>query len=199
MKRLAIVTPTITGREEMLAMILEAYRTRSDGFAIEFVTVKDYPNWPAGCNAGQALIALPYDYIFFGADDVEPVAGWADAMAGALDRGVVPAGRYWNWAKDDGPPVNEAADGPPGAEAPFARGFGLTPTMAAGVGPWPEMDYFADNWVSDKLRLLGYRIEVTAGFDFVHHWHQAGRLDGGDWWGRNYPRYAEERRKLGLP
>jgi hypothetical protein len=197
-KRITIVTPTINGREEMLTDILEAYRTRSAGFDLTFITVKNYPNWPAGCNAGQLLVRDPYDYIFFGADDVEPCDGWATAMAAVLERGVVPAARFWDHVKTDGPPVNEGADGPPGAEPTFARGFGLTPTMAEAVGPWPEIPYFADNWVSDKLRLCGYRIEVTAGFDFVHHWHQVGRLDAGDWWGRYVPLYNAERAKLGL-
>ena len=61
------------------------------------------------------------------------------------------------------------------------------------------LDYYADNWVSDRGRVLGYETRVTAGYAFVHHWHPVGRLDKGDWQGRSLPGYNEERRKLGLP
>ena len=95
-------------------------------------------------------------------------------------------------------PVNEIADGPPGSLTAFTRVPSLTRAMAEAVGPWPLMDYYADNWVSDKGRVLGHETRIMEGYAFVHHWHQVGRLDAGDWVGRSLPTYNAERRKLGL-
>lgn len=202
--RLSIIHPTITGREESLERMLEAYRQRTDGFDVEYITVKDFPNWPAGVNAGSKLASG--DVWFYGADDVEPLEGWADAMMRTISAGEVPAGYYWDHPQGavepcgytpSGAPVN-AVDGPPGSVPVFSRGPALTRALAERVGPWPEIDYYADNWVSDKVRTLGVEVRMTAGMHFVHHWHPVGRLDHGNWVARNKPLYNAERAKLGL-
>jgi hypothetical protein len=177
--------------------MVAAYRERTPGYELEILNPKDYPNWPAGCNAGMA--EATGDVFAFGSDDLEPMAGWADAMMECLARGEVPAPRLWNWAKDDSPPVNQAQDGPPGSITAFSRVTALTREMAEAIGPWPEMDYYADNWASDAARVNGWETRVTAGYDFVHHWHQHGRLDKPGWQARSVPAYNAARAKLGLP
>lgn len=194
MKRISVVMPTITGREEMRGWITPLYQARAPGFEIEMCQPLDYPNWPSGINAARPT----GDYRLYTADDLEPLEGWADAMVAALDRGIVPCPQVWNW-KQEGPPVNLSADGPPGSIAVFSRIPALTREMAEAIGPWPEsLSYFGDNWCSDVARLRGWESVVVAGFDFIHHWHQHGRLDGGDWVGRFKPLYNAERAKLGL-
>jgi hypothetical protein len=193
MTLISVVMPTISGREEMWAQMVEFYQSRTPGYELEILSPKDYRNWPTAINTAKPKGS----YILYGADDLEPLEGWADAMVGCLDRGEVPAPQVWNWVKE-GPPVNVNEDGPPGSRAAFTRVPALTRDLALAVGPWPEIDYYSDNWVSDKARILGWETRVTDGFDFIHHWHQHGRLEAGDWVGRNKPLYNAERAKLGL-
>lgn len=194
--KLSIVIPTITGREESLARMVAAYRERTP-VEIEVITPKDYPCWPAGCNAG--FPETTGDVIHYGADDLEPCPGWFDSVMAVFAAGELPAPQLWNFEKGPGEPVNRAADGPPGVITAFTRVPTLTRAMAEAIGPWPIIDYYADNWVSDKARVLGWETRVVEGYDFVHHWHPVGRLDHGDWVGRSVGRYNEERAKLGLP
>lgn len=195
--KISVIMPTITGREESCATMVAHYRARTPGYELEILNPKDYPNWPAGCNAGMAQATG--DIFAFGSDDLEPLPGWADAMVGCLLRGELPAPQVWDWQKSDGPPVNLAQDGPPGSIPLFTRVVALTREMAEAIGPWPEIDYYADNWVTDACRVRGWETRVTEGYWFVHHWHQHGRLDHGSWQARSLPRYNEERVKLGLP
>jgi len=191
---ISLIIPTISGREDSLAKMLAAYKATTKQ-PFEIITPKDYPNWPAACNAGQLL--AKGEVLHFGSDDVEPLEGWADAMLACLADGFIPAPQLWNW-KVEGQPVNQDADGIPGNITTFTRVPGLTLGMAQLIGPWPEIPYFADNWVSDKGRLVGFQTRVTEGYSFIHHWSQIGRLDAGDWVGRYKPLYDAERAKLGL-
>jgi hypothetical protein len=193
--RISVIIPTITGREASFATMTTAYRDRASGHDVEIVSVLDRPSWPAGCNAGQLLATG--DVLHFGADDLEPVLGWADAMLACLARDEIPAAQVWDHVLE-GPCANEAQDGPAGSLTAFSRVPAFTREMAERIGPWPEMPYYADNWVSDKARLLGYETRVTAGYAFIHHWHPVGRLDAGDWVGRYKPLYNAERALLGL-
>ena len=189
---ISIIVPTISGREDSLAMVLAAYRERTPG-ELEIITPKDFPNWPAGCNSGQTY-ALG-DILHFGADDLEPLPGWAEPMLACLTEGFIPAPQLWDHTHE-GQPVNQDADGLPGNITTFSRVPSLTREMAAAIGPWPEIPYFADNWVSDKGRLVGFQTRVTEGYSFIHHWNQVGRLDAGDWVGRYRPLYEAELAKL---
>lgn len=197
MKRISVLMPTITGRESMREWMVKALRQRTPGFELEIISPLDFPNWPTGCN--EAARTATGDYFLYTADDLEALPGWADAMVACLDRGEVPAPQVWNWVRQ-GRPVDEPVDGPPGSVPAFSRIPALTRAMAEAIGPWPEaLDYYADNWCSDAARLHGWETRVTEGFAFIHHWNQHGRLDGGDWVGRNLPKYNAERAKLGLP
>lgn len=194
--RLSIIMPTISGREESCAAMVAAYRERTPGVDLEIVTPKDYPSWPAGCNAGQVIATG--DILHFAADDLEPLPGWWEPALACVEAGFVPAPQLWDFAKSDTPPVNERADGPPGSLTAFSRVPTLTREMAEAIGPWPLMDYYADNWVSDAARVKGWETRVTAGYAFVHHWHQHGRLDQPGWQARSVPAYNAARAALGL-
>jgi len=190
---ISIILPTIDGREESCEFVQRCFLERSADHHVELIVRKNFPNWPAGVNAGMA--DATGDYLFFAADDLEPLDGWADAMIGCLDAGEIPAPQVWDH-RVQGRPVNEPEDGPPGSIPVFSRAPALTRDMAGRIGAWPEIDYYGDNWVCDKARLLGIQIRVTEGFAFVHHWHPVGRLDAGDWVGRNLPAYQAEVAKL---
>ena len=194
--KISVIMPTISGREESLARMVAAYHERTP-HELEIINPKDYPSWPAGCNAGQ--LRATGDVLHFASDDLEPLEGWATAMLESLRADEIPAPQLWDFAWSAKAPVNAAADGPPGVITAFSRVPSLTWEMADAIGPWPEMAYYADNWVSDKARILGWETRVMGDYRFVHHWHQTGRLDKGDWVGRNKPLYNAERAKLGLP
>lgn len=196
--KISVVMPTISGREESCARMVDAYVQRTKGYELEVINPKDFPSWPAGCNAGVLRVSSAADVVHFGADDLEPLEGWADAMLETLSRGRIPAPQLWDHEKTDTPPMN-ASDGMPGSITAFSRVPALLHEWVDLIGPWPLMDYFADNWVSDKARSIGIETVVTAGYSFVHHWNQVGRLDKGDWVGRSIPAYNRERIKLGLP
>lgn len=194
--KISVILPTITGREESFKAMEAAYRARTPGHSLQIVSPLNEPNWAAACNV--AMRKATGDVFAFGSDDLEPLDGWAEAMLRTLGAGEIPAPQVWDW-KQEGRPVNEGQDGPPGSITAFTRVVALTREMAEAIGPWPEWDYYVDNWVSDKGRTLGYETRVTEGYSFIHHWHQHGRLDGGDWVGRSLPLYIAERDKMGLP
>ncbi len=195
MRKLSIIVPTITGREEMFADVIAAYRERTPGYELELITPKDERNWPAACNVGMRTATG--EFWCFGSDDLFPLLGWADAAVAAFDEGVMPAAQVWNFEKTDGPCANEQQDGPAGSYTAFSRVTALRADWARAIGPWPEIDYYADNWVCDALRAkLGVLTRVTAGYAFVHMWHQHGRLDAGDWVGRSLPAYMEALKEL---
>ena len=206
MKTISIIHPTISARADALERILAFYEARTPGYRLQFINVLDRPSWPAGYNAGYPEASG--DYIFIGSDDIEPIEGWADAMVGALERHQLPASRVWDHTfgipepcgyVPVGDPVHQRADGKPGQVAPFSRAPAFTRELAEQVGPWPEIAYYADNWVSDKCRLLGWQPVVTAGYDFVHHWDQRGRLDTVPGGHRAYlGEYNKARAALGL-
>ena len=193
--RISVIMPTISGREDSLARMVAAYRERTP-YDLEIINPKDHPSWPVACNAGQLLATG--DILHFGSDDLEPLEGWAEPMLACLADGYLPAPQLWDFAWSEAMPVNQSDDGRPGNFTAFTRVPALTRAMAEAIGPWPVMDYYADNWVSDKARSLGWETRVTEGYRFVHHWNQVGRLDKGDWQGRSKPLYNEERAKLGL-
>lgn len=192
--KISVIIPTITGREASFASVCAAYAERTP-YPVQFLSAKDYPSWPAGCNV--ARVGATGDILHFGADDLEPLEGWADAALACLGGGEIPAAQVWDY-RQTGPCANEREDGPAGSLTAFSRVPTLTREMADRIGPWPEFHYFSDNWIADKAHSLGYAIRVTEGYSFIHHWHQVGRLDTGDWVGQYKPLYNLEREKLGL-
>ncbi len=176
--KLGVVVPTIRGREESLARTLAAYEATLAGADYELLTVHDRPFWPVACNEGTAALLDRCDLIHYGADDLVPLDGWLEAALPVLADGELPAPQVWDFFWNDGPAHSQTIDGPVGGECRFTRVPILTQAMAEAIGPWPEIAYFADCWVSDKARVLGWPTRVTEGYSFVHHWSQIGRLDG---------------------
>ena len=178
--RVGVVVPTISGREESLQRTLDAYRETLAGLDYVLAIVRDKPNWPTACNLGADRLAPDaVDVVHFGADDLVPRPGWLQAALPVLAEGELPAPRVWDYFWNDGPAHSQQIDGPVGALCHFTRVPILTWPMLQTIGPWPEIAYFADCWLSDAARAFGgWQTRVTEGYDFVHHWHQHGRLDG---------------------
>lgn len=176
--KVAVVVPTITGREDSLQRTLHAYAETLAEETHQVFVIRDRPCWPAACNAGAREATLwGADLIHYGADDLVPVPGWLDPCLPVLQAGELPAPQVYNYQVTD-PPWSQALDGPPGSVCAFTRVPILTVEMALAIGDWPEIIYYADCWVSDKARALGWPTRVVAGYGFVHFWDQRGRLDG---------------------
>lgn len=189
--RLGIVVPTITGREESLERTLDAYRDTLNGVDWELITPLDRPNWPTACNEGtrEMLEFRNVDLIHYGADDLVPLEGWYWPCLPVLANGELPAPRVWDFeVKDRRRAPSQEIDGDDGKLTRFSRVPILTAEMAERIGPWPEWGYYADVWVSVKARHEGqWPTRVTAGYDFVHYWHQTGRLyDEGEQWHKEF-------------
>lgn len=192
---ISVIIPTISSRSDMFEDTREKYlRSYND---IEVIRVLDFPTWASGCNEGFKY--AKGDIIHYTADDLNPLDGWAEAVIQTLSNNDIPApylwnyrfgGRAWNWE-----------DGNPGDIPPFSRVPTLTRKMADDIGTWPEsLHYFADNWISDKGRLLGYETRLHSNYRFVHHWNPNGRLDRDpNWWEHWKAIYNVEREKIGLP
>lgn len=198
--KISVIIPTIQGREDSLERTLDGYRETTahlrgiDQLEVEFVVVHDEHNWPTACNAGQ--LRATGEILHFGADDLVPYGNWLPPCLPVLDAGILPAPYVYNLTHEGNP--DNLQDGVPGNQTTFTRVPILTRTMAETIGPWPDINYYADNWVSDKARLHGWPTHVVAGYEFIHFWHQHGRLDQPERVEEYAQQYAEERRKLGL-
>ena len=169
---LSIVIPTITGREDSYARCLFAYGdTMPEG--AEIITVRDEPNWPTACNVGYR--EAKGDVIHFTADDLEPLPGWwQEALAWVQIHDELPAPKVMNYAADG--VWDNAVDGPDKAVPHFTRIPFMRRSQYERIGPWPDIDYCADVWLSEKARTLGIETRMIHSYAFVHHWEQIGRI-----------------------
>lgn len=174
MTLISIIVPTITGREETLARCVESYERTLDGARYEIVVVKDEPNWPTACNEG--FRQSKGDVLHFTADDLEALEGWhLEALLHLSVHDELPAPAVYDY-REDGKFANEV-DGPDGAVTHFTRIPIMRRDQWERIGEWPEIDYYADLWVSEKGRYLGIETRMVYSYRFVHHWSGIGRID----------------------
>lgn len=178
--RVAVIIPTIAGREFDLTRCVNAYKeTAPDAHRI---IVRDRPS------CGQAWIdgaemafrgGGKFDYIHFTADDLEPHQGWLETAAETVEKGYIPtplvyhpdgalesaglrnfgcyAGPFEDWQVMEGTTV------------PF-----LTRRMWERIGMIP-VHYTSDLWVSYQGRLEGWETVVRTGMVFTHYNAPEGR------------------------
>ncbi len=170
---LSVIIPTITGREESYGRCLLAYvQTLPEGS--EIVTVRDKENWPTACNEGYRR--AKGDVLHFTADDLEPLPGWWEQALPWLDEhDELPAPKVFNHSPDG--EWDNAVDGSDGAIPHFTRIPLMTRDQYERIGPWPEIPYASDVWLSERGRTLGIETRMFHSYAFVHHWSQVGRID----------------------
>lgn len=186
---LSIIIPTITGREKSLARCWNAYKRTYDDtvFPVEYVVVKDRANWPAACNEGFRRSSGKF--LHFTSDDLEPLDDWwHEALTHLFDHDELPAPKVYNHTPDEANWDNRV-DGPDRGTPHFTRIPLMTRSQYERIGPWPEIDYGADVWLSERGRTLGIETRMFHSYAFVHHWEQHGRIDTPD-------RLAESDRRL---
>ncbi len=134
----------------------------------------DWPSWPSACNEGYK--EAKGDVLHFSADDLEAIPGWNhSALLHLSVHDELVNGRVFDY-KADGH-WNNYQDGEDGGLTWFTRVPIMTRLQYEKIGLWPHIDYFADVWVSEKARKLGIETRNVWGYDFIHHWHQHGRVD----------------------
>jgi hypothetical protein len=172
---LSVVIPTLSGREDSLARAIASYRETLDGVPHEIIVEKDRPSWPAACNAGYRK--AKGDVLHFTADDLEALPGWwVEVLPWLAEHDELPAPRVLN---SDGSWDN-AVDGEDGGTPHFTRIPLMTRSQYERIGPWPEFNYVADVWLSEKGRTVGIETRMFHSYAFVHHWEQVGRRDSPD-------------------
>lgn len=171
---LSVVIPTITGREESLERAWVAY-LETGPEDMEAVIVENFPNWPAACNEG--FRQARGDRLHFTADDLEPLPGWwQEALPWLDEHDELPAPKVFNFSADG--LWDNRVDGPDGGIPHFTRIPLMTRSQYERIGPWPEIPYASDVWLSERARTLGIETRMFHSYAFVHHWSQVGRIDG---------------------
>lgn len=172
---ISVIIPTLTGREESLKRIVTAYKRTLSKRPHEIIIVKDKETWPTACNEGYA--ESRGDILHFSADDLEPLPKWySEVIPWLEEHDELPAPRVFNHSREG--VHDNLEDGPDGAVCWFTRVPIMRRDQYERIGPWPEYNYVADIWVSEKARMMfGIQTRLFYSYAFVHHWHQVGRKD----------------------
>lgn len=170
---ISIVIPTIKGREVSYMRCVDAYLATKPPDS-EVIAIENKPNWPTACNEG--FRRAQGDRLHFTSDDLEPLPGWwQEALPWLDEHDELPAPKVLNHSPDG--VWDNAVDGPDGGVPHFTRIPLMTRSQYERIGPWPEIDYGADVWLSEKARTLGIETRMIHSYAFVHHWEQVGRID----------------------
>jgi hypothetical protein len=181
MPEIAIVIPTIRGREADLDRCIKAYRATAPD--VRLYIERDRPScgtaWIAGANRAAQT---GFDFLHLTADDLEPHDGWLEAALETVEQGCIPAplvhhpdgslesaglmdfgcytGPYADWMSIEGTTV------------PF-----LTTEMWDAIGML-DTHYCTDLWVSHQGRRRGWETVIRTGMGFTHYNAQPGRNFG---------------------
>ena len=173
----AVVIPTIPGREMLLAQTEAAY-SASRGVEVRLYVVNGAQTigegWQAGREAVAAATLLP-DFVHLSADDVEPTPYALQAACNRADAGmgVYPSPRITNpdgtlhscGTLGAGMLMPEVHDGHPAGSSPFPL---LHTARLAQIPPIPPIHYYADDWMAVRARRLGLTVEVCRAFELRH-------------------------------
>ncbi len=178
--RIAVVLPTIAGREELLALTEAAYAA-SYGVEVRLLVVKGCATIGEGWEAGRRAALEPDsyadgwfpEYVHLSADDVEPApAAMASAVACAL-AGVYPSPRILNpdgtlhscGTLGAGMLMPEVEEGAPAGASPFPF---WPVAFLAGVPSIPPIHYYADDWLGVWARRMGLEVQVSRAMELRH-------------------------------
>lgn len=175
---IAVVIPTIPGREALYERTREAYR-RTAG--VTLITVRGRSTIGRAWNDGaQAARDTGAEYLHLSADDVEPSPGWALACIEAVDEGLWPSPRILNpdgslhscGTMGGGMLMPDCADRTACVASPFP--FMRMRTWDA-IGPSLAIHYYADDFLAWRARQIGLDVAVCRGFELLHLEGLAGR------------------------
>lgn len=177
---IAVVIPTLDGREELYEQTVAAYRATAD---VRIITVRNRPTigqaWQDGAQA--AYEAQAGDYLHLSADDVIPHEGWsAEVVAETTAFGIYPSPRILNadgslhscGTMGGGMLLPECADGTPCGTSPFPF---MRIDMWEHIGPCLPIGYYADDYLAWRARDAGLRVEVVRSYCLTHLEGTVGR------------------------
>lgn len=179
----AVIIPTVPGREADLARTTAAYESELDARVYpQYGHTTVGAGWTAGVEALLARhdherAALPR-YVQLGNDDMPPDPGWFDPAVEAMEAGFTPCPvmcrangtieSAGSWEPDPEPADWTIVDWTP---LPFFR-----LDEWRDVGPIPPIHYYSDNWFAAASIYRAQRdIVVRSAYRFLHTWAQPGR------------------------
>lgn len=182
----AVIIPTVDGREEHLARTTQAYEAEPHVYVLPQYGHKAVGSgWRAGV---EAILERPDserpEFVMLGNDDMPPLPGWLMPAIATIDAGFSPCPVIWS--ERDGMLALESA-GQWGVYTADGAIVGWAPMSMFRTDEWrrmgemPPIHYWSDNWFSDASALrLGRPMRVTQGFQFTHTWAEPGRrsMDG---------------------
>jgi hypothetical protein len=177
----AVVVPTVQGREEDLERCLRAYEATAPDAKV-YVEHDRLSCGEAWIEGAERASQDGFDYLHFTADDLEPHEGWLEVAVETVDKGYIPAPLVYHpsgelesaglanlgcyvGAHDDWMHIE-------GTTVPF-----LTREMWDAIGMIP-IHYASDLWVSTQGRKHGWETVVRTGMRFTHYTAQPGRNYG---------------------
>lgn len=179
--RVAIVIPTIDGREADLARCVAAY-ARTAPNATVYVEHSHGSCGEAWIAGAEKAARNGFGYLHLTADDLEPHDGWLEVAIETVDDGMIPAPLVYQpdgtleSAGLAGFSLNGVYDGDrspvEGTTVPF-----VTRAMWDVIGMVP-LHYCTDLWVSAIGRHHGWETIVRTGMNFTHYTAPAGRNYG---------------------
>lgn len=184
----AVVIPTIAGREDHLERCLAAYDAeRGPDLRVRAIVVRDAPTcgvaWQSACES-IAASPLPHpDFLHLTADDLEPAPGALLAAIEACTNGNLPAPHVLT-ADGLTQSAGGAGDGVLWEQSHAGR---VSNWCAIPFLPWPAwrmvgpmipLHYYTDDWFSYRCRMLGYKFRFTPDYRFTHYDAMVGRGAG---------------------
>lgn len=186
---LAVVIPTVDGREAHLERCVNAYTETlagvdhctivinariDDGVLSRLRTCGEV--WNVGVAQAKAGgWADRLEYVHLSADDLEPFHGWYDAAVARVAKNQCPVPHVWT-----------AATGRPESGGAWQQHLPEDTPVAMSVIPFLRIEwwediapihYYSDNYVSSVQLAAGRQQVVTPGYAFRHHWADTGRRD----------------------
>lgn len=189
---IAVVIPTVKGREDHLDRCIRAYREHTDDLRIYIEY--DHPSCGSAWQAG-AKRAAGHDYLHLTADDLEPHEGWASPAIEAVDAGFIPAPLVF---EPDGSLQSAGINGWDVHLGPYDDWMTVESTTVPFMSAeqWErigmiDLHYATDLWISWKGRREGWDTVIRTGMAFTHYNAMEGR---GDQHGRTLADRAEFQR-----
>lgn len=174
-KRVSIIIPTVTGREQDYNRLYDALDFPRDMRIHEVIIVKDRDTcgeaWQLGVNNAMG------EYVVCLADDLCPIGTkWIDRAIEAWDIGWCPVPKIWTMPSGE---IESAGvwrqHFPHGTEVPTTTIPFCKTDFWQGKYVMPNMHYATDNLFADWCKSEGRIPRVVEGFNFTHWWSPVKR------------------------
>jgi glycosyltransferase involved in cell wall biosynthesis len=181
---ISVIIPTVSGREELLAACIEAYKATTPG--VQIIVVRNQKAcgiaWQKGAKRAKG------DYLHFTADDLVPMPGWWEPAVEAADRGDLPGANVLTvqnydgaWAPESSMHAGAYLMGDVEVQnllVPFFSRdlFDRGDEFVHGRDWLLPIHYGSDDWVTFLSDRLQIQIAYLQDYCFGHHNSPEGRL-----------------------